>query len=50
MSSQIGAPPPRAAWQRRAIIIAVLVVTGAVSGWITFNLTLDALLGGRFFS
>jgi hypothetical protein len=34
---------------RRVKIIAVLVVTGAIAGWLTFNLGLDFLLGGRTF-
>jgi hypothetical protein len=35
--------------RRRAMIIAVLVVAGAAAGWLTLNLGLDLLLGGRTF-
>lgn len=35
--------------QRRAVIIAVLVVAGLVVGWVGFNLVLDFLIGGRTF-
>jgi hypothetical protein len=31
------------------MIIAVLVVAGAAAGWLTLNLGLDLLLGGRTF-
>lgn len=31
------------------MIIAVLVITGIAAGWLTFNLGLDFLLGGRTF-
>jgi len=37
-------------WQKRLIIIAIVVVVGGVAGWLTFNLGLDFLLGGRTFS
>lgn len=35
--------------RRRGMIIAVLVITGIAAGWLTFNLGLDFLLGGRTF-
>jgi hypothetical protein len=31
------------------MILAILVVAGAATGWLTFNLGLDWLLGGRTF-
>jgi hypothetical protein len=34
--------------KRRAIILALLTITGLAAGYIGFNLVLDALLGGRF--
>ncbi|WP_255342167.1 hypothetical protein [Nocardiopsis sp. CNS-639] len=37
-------------WQKRAIIIAAIVIVGGTTGWLTFNLGLDFLLGGRTFS
>lgn len=38
------------AWQKRTIIIGVLVILGGAAGWLTFNLGLDFLLGGRTFA
>lgn len=35
--------------RRRGMIIAVLVITGVAVGWLTLNLGLDFLLGGRTF-
>lgn len=34
---------------RRVIIIAIVIAVGAVAGWLTWNLGLDFLLGGRTF-
>ncbi|HUD40776.1 MAG TPA: hypothetical protein VMR06_02145 [Dokdonella sp.] len=35
--------------KKRAAIICVLIVAGMTAGWLTFNLGLDFLLGGRTF-
>lgn len=35
--------------RQRGIIVAVLVITGLAAGWLTLNLGLDFLLGGRTF-
>lgn len=37
-------------WKKRAIIIAGLIIVGAAAGWLTLNLGLDYLIGGRTFS
>ena len=37
------------AWHKRMIIIAILIVAGAAAGWVTLNLLLNFLLGGRGF-
>jgi hypothetical protein len=36
-------------WRKRAIIIAILITVGAAAGWLSWNLFLDFLLGGRTF-
>jgi hypothetical protein len=35
--------------KKRFLILFFLVVVGALSGWLTFNLLLDYLLGGKLF-
>lgn len=35
--------------QKRLLVFAILIVSGLFTGWAAFNLTLDALLGGRTF-
>lgn len=36
-------------WHKRAIITAVVIAAGAAAGWLSLNLFLDFLLGGRTF-
>lgn len=44
---QTGAQVKR--WQKRLIIIMMVVIVGSATGWLTYNLGLDFLLGGRTF-
>lgn len=35
--------------KKRVLISAILIAAGVTTGWLTFNLGLDYLLGGRTF-
>lgn len=36
-------------WHKRMMTIAIVIVAGAAAGWLTLNLLLNFLLGGRTF-
>ena len=35
---------------KRLLTLAIVATAGAISGWVSFNLLLNMLLGGRTFS
>ena len=36
-------------WKKRLVSLAITSVVGAFAGWLTLNLVLDMLLGGKLF-
>ena len=36
-------------WTKRMIALAIVALAGTLAGWLTLNLGLDFLLGGRTF-
>ena len=36
--------------KKRLITLAIVAAAGAISGWVSWNLLLDLLLGGKTFS